>query len=377
MKKIINIAPLPRWANLILLPIINLLMAFLVTAIILIIIKQNPITVLGFMIDGALGNARGIGYTLYYATTFIFTGLAVAVAFNTGLFNIGGEGQAVMGGIFTGLIALWLSPYLNSWLMIPILILAAGIGGGFWAFIPGYLKAFRGSHEVITTIMFNFIASSILVYLIVNWLKPAGTMSVESAEFADSAKLPSIQSILEYLGITWPSSPLNVSFLLAIACAFGVYILMEHTRLGYYLRAVGYSAGAATYAGVNNKKIIVIAMFISGALAGMVGINELAGVAYRLSLDYVAGAGFTGIAVALMGRNHPLGIVLASLLFGILFQGGAEVAFEVPGFTRNMVVSLQGFIVLFSGAMSFVLAPLLAYVLHKLNFFSDFQKKIN
>lgn len=359
-----NIPPLPRWANLVLLPIVNLLLALCASAIILILINQNPVQVLGVLINGALGNARGISYTFYYATTFIFTGLSVAVAFNGGLFNIGGEGQALIGGLTTGLIALWLSPYLNIWLMLPILIIAAGIGGGIWAGIPGYLKAYRGSHEVITTIMFNFISSTFLVYLLVNWLKPAGTMAVESAEFSPSAKLPTMQELMNWVGIDWPSSPLNISVFLAFFCALLVYIVLWRTRFGYRLRAVGLSEGAAKYAGINTRKTIIYSMMLSGALAGMVGINEIAGVSGRLTLDFVSGAGFTGIAVSLMGRNHPVGIILASLLFGVLFQGGAEVSFEVEGFTRHMVVALQGFIVLFSGAMSFVLAPWLAWVLY-------------
>jgi simple sugar transport system permease protein len=142
-----------------------------------------------------------------------------------------------------------------------------------------------------------------------------------------------------------------------------VYLFLWHTRAGYHLRAVGSGAGAATYAGINAQRQIMVAMAISGALAGLVGMNEIAGVNGKLLLEYVSGAGFTGIAVALMGRNHPVGIVLSSVLFGALFQGGAEVAFEVRGFSRDMVVMLQGFIVLFSGAMAYVIAPWLARVL--------------
>jgi simple sugar transport system permease protein len=158
-------------------------------------------------------------------------------------------------------------------------------------------------------------------------------------------------------GVEWPASPLNTSLFLALLACVAVYLLLWRTRAGYDLRATGASASAAAYAGINPKHQVMVAMAVSGALAGMVGMNEIAGVTGRLMLEYVSGAGFTGIAVALMGRNHPLGIVLASLLFGALFQGGAEVSFEVKGFSRDMVVMLQGFIVLFSGAMAYVLAP--------------------
>jgi simple sugar transport system permease protein len=216
---------------------------------------------------------------------------------------------------------------------------------------------------VITTIMFNFIASSLLVYLLVKHLRPKGTMSVESIAFSESAKLPAMRDALAWVGVEWPASPLNLSVVLAVLAAVGVYLFLWRTRAGYHLRAVGSSPGAAEYAGIKSRHQIVIGMSLSGALAGMVGMNEIAGVSGRLLLEFVSGAGFTGIAVALMGRNHPLGIIFASVLFGALFQGGAEVAFEVRGFSRDMVVMLQGFIVLFSGAMVYVISPMLAWVL--------------
>lgn len=354
---------LPRWADLVLLPLACLAVALLAAGGVVALVGQSPAEVIAVLIHGAFGTARGLSYTFYYATTFVFTGLAVAVAFHGGLFNIGGEGQAILGGLGTGLIALWLSPVLPAWIMLPLMLVAGALFGMVWAAVPAYLQAYRGSHVVITTIMFNFIGSSLLVYLLVNHLRPAGSMSVESAPFADSAKLPAMHEALAWMGIEWPSSPLNLSLLLALLAAAGVYLFLWRTRAGYHLRAVGSSASAAEYAGIRPKRQIMIAMGVSGALAGLVGMNEIAGVNGKLLLEFVSGAGFTGIAVALMGRNHPVGIVLASILFGALFQGGAEVAFEVRGFSRDMVVMLQGFIVLFSGAMTYVIAPILARVL--------------
>ncbi len=354
---------LPRWADLLLLPIVCLGLALLVAGLVVLLVGQDPVRVLSVLVQGALGTQRGLSYTLYYATTFIFTGLAVAVAFHGGLFNIGGEGQAIMGGLGTGLAALYLSALLPAWLMLPLMLISGALFGMVWAIVPAYLQAYRGSHVVITTIMFNFIASSVLVYLLVNHLRPAGTMSVESAPFAASARLPSMHEALAALGIAWPSSPLNLSLFLALLACLGVYLFLWRTRGGYHLRAVGSSPGAAEYAGIKSRHQVVIAMAVSGALAGLVGMNEIAGVNGKLLLEFVSGAGFTGIAVSLMGRSHPLGIILASLLFGALFQGGAEVAFEVPGFSRDMVVMVQGFIVLFSGAMAYVFAPALAWCL--------------
>jgi simple sugar transport system permease protein len=223
--------------------------------------------------------------------------------------------------------------------------------------VPGYLQAYRGSHIVITTIMFNFLAASVLVYVMVNLVRAPGSMAIESAPFAPSAKLPSMQTAMGWVGVEWAGSPLNLSIFLALAASVGVYLFLWRSRSGYQLRVVGASPGAAHYAGIAVPRQVVASMALSGALAGLVGMNEISGVSGRLLLEFVSGAGFTGIGVALMGRNHPVGIVLASLLFGALFQGGAEVSFEVPGFGRDMVVMLQGFIVLFSGAMSYVIAP--------------------
>ena len=368
--------PLPRWADVVLLPAVCLAVALLVAGGVAAAVGQNPINVLVVLVKGAFGTPRGISYTLYYATTFIFTGLAVAVAFHGGLFNIGAEGQAMMGGLGTALMALWLGPALPGWVLIPLMLLAGALFGALWAAVPAVLQAYRGSHVVITTIMFNFIASSLMVYVLVNFIRPKSMMSVESAPFAASAKLPSMSAFLSSIGIDWPSSPLNISWFLALAAAAGVYLYLWRTRSGYRLRAVGSSAGAATYAGINAKHQVVIAMALSGALAGMVGMNEIAGVSGKLLLEFVAGAGFTGIAVALMGRNHPVGIVLASVLFGALFQGGAEVAFEVPGFSRDMVVMLQGFIVLFSGAMVYVIAPFVARSVAAAHRLADAVRKV-
>jgi ABC-type uncharacterized transport system permease subunit len=354
---------LPRWADLILLPAVCLLVALMAAAGVVALVGQDPVEVITVLIHGAFGTPRGLSYTLYYATTFIFTGLAVAVAFHGGLFNIGGEGQAILGGLGTGLVALWFSAFLPAWIMLPLMLVSGALFGMAWAAVPAYLQAYRGSHVVITTIMFNFIASSLLVYLLVNHLRPPGVMSVESELFSESAKLPSMRDALGWLGVAWPASPLNISLFLALLAALGVYLFLWRTRAGYHLRSVGSSPSAAEYAGIKSKHQVVIGMAISGALAGLVGMNEIAGVNGKLLLEFVSGAGFTGIAVALMGRNHPLGIVFASVLFGALFQGGAEVAFEVRGFSRDMVVMLQGFIVLFSGAMVYVIAPWVARAL--------------
>ena len=350
---------LPRWIDLGLLPLVNLLFALLVAGIVVAGIGMNPVQVITLLIKGAFGSQSGISYTLYYATTFVFTGLAVAVAFHGGLFNIGGEGQAVMGGLGAGLAALACSEHLPAALMLPLMVLSAAVFGMVWAAIPGALQAWRGSHTVITTIMFNFIAAALLGYLLVNQLKEPGNMTPESRAFAASAHMPGVHEALGWLGIEWPRTPLNLTLLLAIGSAVLVWLALWKTQGGYALRAVGFAPDASVYAGMQPKRLIVVAMAASGALAGLVGVNEIAGVHGRLLPDFVAGAGFAGIAVSLIGRSHPVGIALASVLFGALYQGGSELAFEINGFSRDMVFMLQGLIVLFAGAMAQVAAPLL------------------
>ena len=358
-------ARLPAWADVGVLPLLNLAMALGVAGIVVALVGQHPGEVLSLLVRGAFGSARGISYTFYYATTFVFTGLAVAVAAHAGLFNIGGEGQATLGGIAAGIAALALGPRLPAPLMLLVMLVASMAAGAAWAAIPGWLQAYRGSHVVITTIMFNFLANILLVYLLVNVLPAPQNMSVETLPFADSAHLPAMHEALAWIGVEWPSSPLNLSVVLAGIACIAVYAYLWRSRAGYRLRAVGSSASAAEYAGIRPQRQMVVAMAVSGALAGLVAMNEIAGVNGKLLLDFAGGAGFTGIAVSIMGRNHPVGIVLASLLFGALYQGGAEVSFELPSFSRDMVVMVQGFIILFSGAMAYVLASPLARLLQR------------
>ena len=192
---------LPRWMDLGLLPLVNLALALVVCAVVVAVVGLNPLQVLGLLVKGAFGSQAGIGYTLYYATTFVFTGLAVAVAFHGGLFNIGGEGQAMLGGLGCALVALALGPVLPAALLLPLMVLAAMAGGALWAAVPGALQAWRGSHVVITTIMFNFIASALLAYLLVNVLKAPGSMTVETVPFAESAHMPGVHPVLATMGI--------------------------------------------------------------------------------------------------------------------------------------------------------------------------------
>ena len=349
----------PAWVGLLLVPLANLAAAFLVSGLVVLAVGENPLEALRVLMTGAFGDAEAWGYTLYYATSFIFAGLAVAVAFHAGLFNIGGEGQAYIGGLGVGLTCL-AAGGLPFWATLPLALAAAMLFGAAWAYVPAYLQAYRGSHIVITTIMFNFIAAALMTYLMVNVLIVPGQQSPESRIFEPSAQLPSMRAVLAPLGIEMADSPLNLAFPIAILASLFIWAFIWHTSAGYELRVVGKSERAAVYAGISPHRYIVLAMAISGALAGLVGINEIMGVQHRLILNFTGGVGFVGIAVALMGRNHPLGIAVAALLFGALYQGGSELSFAMQAVSREMVVVIQGLVILFCGALEHLFQPRLA-----------------
>ncbi|WP_180898219.1 ABC transporter permease [Martelella soudanensis] len=354
--------PLPSWVTFLLMPLLNLATALVISGIVIWLIGQNPFEALGILINGALGNGMGIGFTLFYATNFIFTGLSVAMAYHAGLFNIGSEGQAYVGGLGCALVALALDRYVPWYVTMPFAVLGAGIFGAAWAFIPAWLQAKRGSHIVITTIMFNFIGAALMVYLLVHVLKPAGAMSPETRGFAPGGQLPNLDWLMAMFGSRLGPAPLNVSFIIALVMCAAVWFLIWRTKFGYSVRALGMSKTAATYAGIPYARTVIITMLLSGALAGMMALNVVMGSADRLQVEFVGGAGFVGIAVSLMGRNHPLGILLAAILFGILYQGGAQVSFMMPQITRDMIVMIQGLVILFAGALEFLYRPALVKV---------------
>lgn len=341
---------MPKWADTILIPLFSILLAFFFSGLVIFAIGKDPFNAIMVMIDGAFGSTGGLGYTLYYATNFIFTGLSVAVAYHAGLFNIGSEGQAMLGGLGVALVCLFI-PFGHWTIALPVAVIGAALFGGLWALIPAYLQAKRGSHIVITTIMFNFIASALIGYLLTRVLKVPGAMSSETARFPESTHLPTFHEMLAPLGIMFnKNAPANLAFVVAlVACVF-FWWLIWRTRLGYQIRAYGQSESAAKYAGISPSRIIIITMMISGALAGLMAINNVMGEAERLIDNAVEGAGFIGIAVALMGRNHPVGIILASILFGFLYQGGAELALW-EGIPRELVVVIQALVILFTGAL--------------------------
>jgi len=371
---------MPKWADAVLIPLISILLAFILSGILIAVIGQNPFEALQLMVEGAVGSSYGWGYTLYYATNFIFTGLAVAVAFHARMFNIGGEGQAVLGGLGVALVCLgnvnicadlgllgWVPGGVFSflsdscfqfsitwphWLVaLPFAIIGGAVFGAAWAFVPAYLQAKRGSHIVITTIMFNFIAAALMTYMLVEVLKPAGAMDPATATFPEGAHLPTFQDMFSSAEAPmFRGAPANITFFVAVIACFVVWWLIWKTRLGFEIRQFGESEPAARYSGISPTKIIVVSMLISGALAGLMSINSTMGEAERLVLNSAEGAGFIGIAVALMGRSHPIGVFLAALLFGFLYQGGQEVSL-MTGLPREVITVIQALVILFTGAL--------------------------
>ena len=342
--------PMPKWADLVLVPVVGLVLAFIVSGLMIIATGHDPKEAVKLMVEGSVGSTYAWGFTLYYATNFIFTGLAVAVAFHAAMFNIGGEGQAALGGLGVALVCLFI-PW-PHWTLALLGATAAGAAfGALWATLPAWLQARRGSHIVITTIMFNFIAAALLNYVLVNVLRPKGAMDPATAKFPEATHLPALSDWLNAVGIPFAArTPANVTLFIALIACVLVYLLIWRTKLGFEIRSLGKSEPAAVYGGISPVKIIMITMMLSGGLAGLMAINNVMGEAERLVLNSVEGAGFIGIAVALMGRSHPIGILFAALLFGALYQGGAELGLwtQIP---RELVIVIQALVILFTGAL--------------------------
>ena len=334
-------------------PLIAVVAAFIVGGILILIIGDNPLEAYRLLFGSAFSWPVGIGYTLFYATPLIFTGLAVLVAFRCGLLNIGAEGQLYIAAFATAWVGITFAN-LSPWLLIPMCFMAAVVGGGVWGAIPGMLKARFGSHEVINTIMLNFLAVALLSYFTQYHYKAPGDPIMQTIPIGPGAHIARLGKFIPGLP---QFIPLNLAFVLALICCALVYIFLWRTKWGYELRATGTNPSAAEYGGISVRKQIVIAMTISGALAGMVGINEVLGYRYRYYDGFSDNYGFTGIAVALLGRNHPVGVIISALLFAVLQRGGIPVDAFTQHVTKDIVQVLQGTIILFVAAEAFFRGP--------------------
>jgi simple sugar transport system permease protein len=327
-------------------PLIAVVCAFAVGALVVLIVGDSPIQVYGLLLGSAFSWPDGIGYTLFFATPLIFTGLAVAVGLRGGLLNIGAEGQLYVAAFATAWVGIKLAG-LPAILLVPLCCLAAVAAGAAWAAIPGVLKARFGSHEVINTIMLNFVAVALVGYLTQYHYRVPGDPIMESAPIGETAHIARLGSFVP----TLPQRiPINVAFLLALVASWLVYVLLWKTKWGYEIRATGQNPSAAEYGGISIRRQIVLTMAISGALAGMVGINEVLGYRYRYYDGFSDNYGFTGIAVALLGRNHPAGVLLAALLFAVLQRGGVPVDAFTQLVSKDIVQILQALVILFVAA---------------------------
>lgn len=316
--------------------IVALLVAAIVGDILILSFGQNPGTVYRLLLEGTWGNAYGLGQVLYKATTLTMTGLAVAIGLRAGLFNIGAESQLAAGGFAAAMVGLILPSGLPALVTLPVYLLAAAIGGGLVGGVPGVLKARFGAHEVITTIMLNFVVLALLNYFVAAHLRVAD--SLHTAEIHAGA-LPPLSTFISGFHGSAASVVIFVALLAAIVTGWFLF----RTRRGFELRATGLQPLAAEYGGVDVRGVWWRAMALSGALAGMGGLNFVLGYKHYYEDGFGSGAGFLGIAVAIVGRNHPLGVVLAALVFATLSQGGLAVNAVVP---KQIVDVLQAVVII-------------------------------
>jgi len=331
--------------NAVLIPLLAVFTALVLGALIIVSAGGNPFAAYKGLFQGAFGSAKALSETTVWATPYIFAGLAVAVAFKGGLFNIGAEGQLALGAVMAAWVGYALPDILG--ITLPALIhvpLAVGLGvlaGAIWGAIPGWLKARTGAHEVINTIMMNYIALNMASYLLNGPMKDPNPMNVvaRTPEIAEGAR---IGPVIAGFRFHW-------GFFLALAIAAIVWWVLQKTTLGFEIRTAGANPDAARYAGVNVERTIVLTMMLSGALAGMAGAIEVTALNYRHELGFSVGYGFDAIAIALLGKTHPLGVVAASLLWGAMRNGATRMQFltQIP---VDVISVIQALILLFVAA---------------------------
>jgi simple sugar transport system permease protein len=325
-----------RWQE-IATPLAAVVLALLIGAGFILFVGENPLTAYRILFMESFGSIRNLATTLQRATPLMFTGLAVAFGYRAGLFNIGAEGQLYIGAFAAAWVGFTFTG-LPRVIHLPLAILAGMAGGALWGSIPGYLKAKLGIHEVINTIMLNFIA----LYL-TDWLATGpfhgGSWVPETARISPTAALTRL----------YPPTRLSTGVYLALAAAFLAYLILWKTKQGYELRAVGLNPQAAEYGGINVSRNTIIAMAISGALAGLAGTEQILGLHQKFIVRFSADLGFMGVAVALLGKNHPVGVIFAAILFGALQTGSAAMD-RLTSVPRELITIIQALIIFFVAA---------------------------
>ena len=326
------------------LPVFATLAALIVGAIMLLLLKVNPIEAYEALWEGAFGSQNALAETLVKATPLLLVGLGICISFRGDVINIGGEGQMIVGAIMGTLIGLIFTDW-PGWVLIPIAILAGFIGGAIWGGIPGFLKAYFNVNEILSTVMMNAIAVQLMNFLL------RGPM-IDPAQAELASKIPQTARLSEAFRLPrWIPTRLHLGALIAVILAVLVYILLWRTSWGYRIRAVGQNPHASKYAGIKVKNYIVLALVLSGAFAGLAGVMQVYGVNYRMITDgsasgFTGSAGFNGIVAALFGQLHPIGTIPASILFGALLVGANKMqrVVQVPS---ALVTALNGLVVVF------------------------------
>lgn len=328
-------------------PLISVLIAVLVGSMVILASDKSPVEAYSAMFFGAFGGWRQIGETLLRATPLVFTGLAVSYGFRAGLFNIGAEGQLFLGGLAAAFVGIQVAG-LPAVVSLPLIILAAFLAGGAWAFIPALMKAKLGAHEVITTMMFSYIGRYLVSYLVTGPLKAPGSIP-QTRELPITSQLPRLSDVIPFLG----ANRAHVGIILGILAAVIVWWILKYTVMGYEARAVGFNPTAAETGGISVARTTITSLCISGGLAGLAGAVEVMGAHYRLFDQFSSGFGFTGIAVALLAKNNPFGVILAALLFGSLSAGAGTMQLEA-GVSQKVISIIQGTIIFLVGAETIV-----------------------
>jgi simple sugar transport system permease protein len=344
------VEPLRAWmpiARKVLTPLASVALAVLIGSLIVKLSGGDPVAASMALFSGAFGTPNQVGETLLRSTPLLIVGLGLAWGFRTGLFNIGAEGQLFVGGLVGAWLGLLLGG-LTPWVSLPLLLLAGMAGGAAWAFVPAVLKAKVGAHEVITTMMFTYIARYLVSWLVVGPLKAPGPIP-QTRQLPQSAILPLLRDVSAAL----PFGRAHLGIVIGVALAVVVWLLLKYTTLGYEARAVGFNPAAAENGGISIAATTVKSLCISGALAGLAGCIEVLGIHHRLFDQFSSGFGFTGIAVALLAKNHPLAVVPAAILFGALSAGATTMQLEANVSTK-LISIIQGLVIFFVAAEAVV-----------------------
>ena len=316
-------------------PVISILLAFLIGIIIMLVLGANPFTAMKYLFFGAFGNLGNIGTTLTKATPLIFTSLCACFAYRCGVFNLGGEGQFLMGAIVASLIAL--TTGIDGLPGILLCLAAGAVAGGLWGMIPGVLKITRGQNEMIISIMLNYVATLFMGVIYTNWFRDASV--------PQTLPVPDSMKLTRFI----PGMRVTTAFLIALGVGLIIYYFLFNTSKGFQFRAVGLNMTAARFNGFAVKRYILLSFIVSGAIAGLGGSAELLGTQYRLINGFGAGYGFDGVAMALIGQRHPIATVVVAIFFAALRTGSTtmQAATGVPTSVSDII---QALVIVFSVA---------------------------